>query len=122
RYDAIRTRPFSRTRGRSGRPGPDSLVTICAAARLSACSSRRSTLKSSARMGSESEKKLRIGRAVFIVYSERLPIPAAHLLTGTPVLTGRCHKFLWNNWFGALSFINTFTPALHGLGRAPRRR
>src|SRR5688572_9770109 len=52
RYDASRTRPLSRTRGDSLRDFQGVSVTRWAAARVSACCSRRSMLKSSARIGS----------------------------------------------------------------------
>src|SRR5258708_977224 len=52
RYASRSTRPLSSTRGNSRRPFSDSLMTCWAAARLSACCSRRSTPKSSARIGS----------------------------------------------------------------------
>ena len=51
RYDSRRTRPLSSTRGSNRRPRLDRVMTGWAAARLSACCSRRSTPKSSARMG-----------------------------------------------------------------------
>src|SRR2546422_314076 len=52
RYASRSTRPLSSTRGNSRRPFSNSLMTGWAAARLSACCSRRSTPKSSARIGS----------------------------------------------------------------------
>ena len=52
RYASSKTRPFSRSRVANRRPVVGLVVTGCAAARLSACCSRRSMLNSSARIGS----------------------------------------------------------------------
>ena len=52
RYDSSRTRPFSATRGRTACPRRGVSVTAWAAASVWACCSSRSTLKSSARIGS----------------------------------------------------------------------
>jgi hypothetical protein len=48
----VAQRALSSTRGSSGRPDSDPLVTRCAVARLWACCSSRSMPKSSARIGS----------------------------------------------------------------------
>src|SRR5881397_328307 len=72
RYASRSTRPLSSTRGNSRRPFSDSLMTCWAAARLSACCSRRSTPKSSARIGSSSGCRANSaeGWALGIVVSE----------------------------------------------------
>src|SRR5579863_2176901 len=60
-------RPFSRTRGRSGRPSPSSVVTTWAAARFSACCSRRSALNSSPRMGPSASANKRTDGIVVVI-------------------------------------------------------
>src|SRR5579863_5402690 len=51
----------------SGRPSSGSVTTSCAAARLSACCSRRSTLKSSARIGSSKAVVMTVGAGALLM-------------------------------------------------------
>jgi hypothetical protein len=68
--NSAKTRPFSMTCGRRGRPCTISRVMVWAAARLSACCSRRSALNNSARIGPGKSGNTSVdGLAVVIVSS-----------------------------------------------------
>src|SRR5688572_7963306 len=64
-YDSRSTRPLSSTRASNRRPRLARRVTGWAAARLSACCSRRSTPKSSARIGWSNDRGVISMRAVY---------------------------------------------------------
>src|ERR1700686_2352412 len=82
-------RPFPKTRGRRGRPSPISSRVTWAAARFSACCSRRSALNSSPRIGPSASANKRTDGIVVVIliitsYSTNLETPpkveAYHML------------------------------------------
>jgi len=83
----IDTRPLSRSRVTSGRPAVGRGVTCCAAARLSACCSKRSIPKSSARIASSDSEMGTAGRCLI---AERIDNVTFHLggLPGWSCWTG----------------------------------
>src|ERR1039458_9686696 len=98
RYESNSTRPFSTTRGIRGRPWYVSLVTVCADARLPACCSSRSTLNSSARMGSSRARIIIAGWFLFGRAVINLPSDGNSGLTKlrSDNQQGRIHRVVWD--------------------------